>query len=189
MSSLAWLPAALPVLGAAIKASTSLVNRSAEHRLERDLRRHSKLLTELPPEADKTPLLRLVNAEAQAIYAQSEKRLHRRLDVGNLAAVIVVLLVSTGVVWFLWGLDLQRHWLEVVLRIVAVVVGLLGFTAALVGGLANLWIDETPSAPASKQQSEGTVIAKPRVDADTSSVARLPTPSSEQAAPETAAPS
>jgi hypothetical protein len=163
---LSWLLAAIPVFAAAlVKIITALGNYGEEHRLERQVARHADLLAKLPEEAYKASLVELVNKEVAALAAQTEARLYRRVDGGNVAAMVVVMSITTALVWLLWWIDPAQRWLNTVLNVAAVVVGSAGFGFATIGGLGNLYKDTRMDQPealgSAEQEAADTATAAP----------------------------
>jgi hypothetical protein len=142
VTSLSWLPATIPVLAAGlVKVITAVGNNRQEHRLERQVARHAELISKLPDEADRAGLVGLVNDEIAALAADTDARLYRRVDGTNVAAMVLVMIITTVLVWFLWWIEPSQRWLNLVLNGAAVVVGLLGFAFATIGGFGNLYKD------------------------------------------------
>ena len=158
--SLSWLPAALPALGALVKALSGLLNSNVEHRAERRVRRHAELFASLPEQAERTELIRLINLELDAIAERNERLLYRRVDVGNLAAIIAVLVVGTGLVVLLWqadSWDWMPSWAVVIARIIAVLVGIFAFVLVTVGGLSSFWTDTRQREGSDSPATNGAV--------------------------------
>jgi K+-sensing histidine kinase KdpD len=162
VTSLAWLPAAIPAIAAtAVKVVPALVTGSSEHRLERQLRRHIELLATLPEGTDKDQLTRLIDREIAVIVRRNEERLRRRIDPMSVVAMVVVLIVTTALVVLLWWPHPANHTLDVTLNIAAVIVGIVGFVFATVGGIGNLYVKE------GAEREAGTQHAIPDSDAET----------------------
>ena len=145
MASFSWLTAAvalLPVLAtAAVKLIATIVDNRVEHRLERQVQLHAELLRSLPVGVDPARLISLVDEELAALSLRSQIRMYRRVHKWNVAAMVVLLVGTTGLVGIFWWLEPQQRWLDVALMVLASAIGLCGFLLATVGGLGDLYED------------------------------------------------
>jgi hypothetical protein len=148
LTSLSWLPALIPVLATAlVKVITAVGDNRQEHRLERRIARHAELISKLPDEVDKAGLAAMLNREIAALATHTDVLLYRRVDSSNVAAMVVVMIITTVLVWFLWWIEPSQRWLDLVLNGVAVVVGLLGFALATIGGFGSFYKDIRSDLP------------------------------------------
>ena len=145
MASFSWLTAAvalLPVLAtAAVKLIATIVDNRVEHRLERQVQLHAELLRSLPVGVDPARLISLVDEELAALSLRSQIRMYRRVHKWNVAAMVVLLVGTTGLVGIFWWLEPQQRWLDVALMVLASAIGLCGSLSATVGGLGDLYED------------------------------------------------
>lgn len=137
--------ASLPVVVTTIRLIAESAGNGVEKRLSRHLELLAATLDSSPAHAN---LSAVVDAESLAVRARAEARLNRKLNGANLAAVIVVVLLMTGIVWGLWVWSVQPmpQLAQVGLQIVAVVVGIFGTLLVTIGGVSQMWVprDESP---------------------------------------------
>lgn len=132
------LVAAIPTVGAIVKGLHSYFGGD----LERRTKKHVELLAVLPEGVEARELRRLIDDELAELARRDEVRLHRKLDGGSVAAIVLVVIVGTAASTALWLFtpDWGTFWI-IAIRALAVMVGL--FSALLVlAGFGELWKDK-----------------------------------------------
>ena len=157
---------------AAVKLITTIVDNRVEHRLERQVQLHAELLRSLPAGVDPARLISLVDEELAALSLRSQIRMYRRVHKWNVAAMVVLLVGTTGLVGIFWWLEPGQRWLDVALMVLASAIGLCGFLLATVGGLGDLYediredganqtVDKADKAPDHREQEPATRPTSP----------------------------
>lgn len=145
-SPLSLALAALPALAAVIKVVWPSERRGVGHRLARVLDMYEKT----PEGAGREALAEVSSKLAQQLAYLEDRRLRRKVDGSNIAAMVFVVVVGGGGGFGLWQLD------NIFMRILAVL--LIGFATllVLVGGLPQAMTTterypyDEPDEPAAK---------------------------------------
>lgn len=148
-SPIALILGALPTLVAVLKAVGWSERRGVASRLHRILEMREKL----PEGAGRTALDQTAGRLAQQLAYLEDRRLRRRLDGANLAAIVVVLAVGAGLTYLLWSVE------HVAVRTAAVLIA--GFATLLVafGGLPQMF--KVQDAYPFEASSSSEKLAKP----------------------------
>lgn len=119
--------AALPAVAALIKVIWPSERRGVGHRLTRVLEMYEKT-----PESAGRKALEVAGHLAQQLAYLEDRRLRRKVDGANIAAIVFVVVVGGGIGFGLWQLD------NIVMQIVAILV--IAFTTVLVvvGGVPQI---------------------------------------------------
>lgn len=112
------------------------------------MQRHATLEQEMPAESEaKAQLRALLDIESKNYAERVTAKLNRRINGGNLAAIIFVLVVVAAITYFLILLA-QVFWPA---GILAGGVAIFGIILILAGGLPNLYKHDTPEEIAARQ--------------------------------------
>lgn len=101
----------------------------------RSIKRHAKLLEELPDEA-KPPIIGLLVTETTSYAGKTIRRSQRTLNGSNLAALIIVGLIAAGVIYGGAILAVQLSWLW---WIPTAAIGLFLILLLTIGGFSDFW--------------------------------------------------
>ena len=123
-----WLALLVPLV-----TLFGVIVRQYDFGLRRRLVGHLGLLERPVPEATKPLIEELIVRESAELVARDTRRLTRRLDGSNLAAIVIVAVVGGGITYGLWQLD---HWSW---RVLAGLVGVFAFLMIAIGGLPQLF--------------------------------------------------
>lgn len=146
MSSWAWIPTAIAAAGAAARVGASFLGPG--NRLERRIRRHIDLLEHLPAGSDKAQLAELIDQEVAKVVDRDRRWISRKLDGGNLAAMIVVSVLGAALATGAWVLGVHLGgWLKIALGILSALILLATLLFAGIGGGTQLWKSDDAEEP------------------------------------------